>query len=151
VGAGIRTLVALITVIASFAIGAETAAAAEPARFARASLQVDDFASQLRVDPIDWVGPDGQLYVVDRWYEWSATVSWPHFPARVQLLRIANPSKDQFVTVDVTGLTSYTFSGTYASGFWAFPNDVIGLTLIVCLRPNGDKCLQYDASQQLPS
>ena len=144
-----KTLVVLITVVAGLAVGG--GGAAQSAQFPRASLQVDSFATQLHLERIYWVGPDGQTYPVDRWYEWTATVTWSHLPATVESLRIEDAAKDQFVTVDVTGSTSYTFSGTYANGFWAFPGDTIGFTLNACLRPRGQTCLQYVANAQVPN
>ncbi len=131
-----KSLVALVVVVAGLAFGASSVSAASP-RFPQAGLNLNSFTTQLQLDRIYWVGPDGVTYPVDRWYEWTATVTWPHLPATSEFLRIEDPSKDQFVTVDVTGMTSYTFSGSYGNGFWAFPNDSIGFTLTACLRPVG--------------
>jgi hypothetical protein len=146
----VKTFVALITVVAGLAVGGGSASAGSP-HFPQASLRVDSLATQLHLERIYWVGPDGQTYPVDRWYEWTVTVRWSHLPATVESLRIEDPAKDQFVTVDVTGSTSYTFSGTYANAFWAFPDDTIALTLNACLKPSGKTCLQYVANAQVPS
>ncbi|MDP9206726.1 MAG: hypothetical protein M3P12_14975 [Gemmatimonadota bacterium] len=142
---------ALVTLIVAVVVAGSADVNAQ-ARFQKATFRLDNFTTQLQTEPIYWVGPDGVTYVIDRYYEFTATLSWSRFPPKSsQRLEIFDPSKDQSATVDVTGVSSYTFNGTVENGWWAFPGDSISFRLIVCLKPTYESCLTYDASAQIPS
>ncbi len=146
-----KKFVALVTLIAA-AIAVGSADSNAQARFQKATFRLDNFTTQLQTQPIYWIGPDGVTYVIDRYYELTANLSWSRFPPKSsQRLEISDPSKDQSMSVDVTGVSSYTFTGTAENGWWAFPGDSISFRLIVCLKPTYTSCLAYDASGQIPS
>ena len=143
--------IALVTLIVAVVIAGSATATAQ-ARFQKATFTVDSFTTQLQTQPIFWIGPDGLTYEIDRYYEFAATLTWSRFPPKsAQRLEISDPGKDQSVTIDVTGLSSYTFSGTAENGFWAFPGDSISFRLVVCLKPTYTSCLTYELSRQIPS
>jgi hypothetical protein len=146
-----KKLIALVTlIVAAVVVGSATATA--QARFQNATFSVDDFATQLQEQPILWIGPDGVTYEIDRYYEFAATLTWSRFPPKSsQRLEISDPGKDQSASIDVTGLSSYTFDGTAENGFWAFPGDSISFRLVVCLHPRYTSCLTYESSEQIPS
>lgn len=144
-----KKLIVLAMLVAAVAAAAGSNAGAS--RFSKATFTVENFTTQLQQQRIYWVGPDGVTYAVDRYYEFTASLSWSRFPpTTIQWLEIADPSKDQTVTLDVTGKSSYTFNGTAANGFWAFPGDSISFRLTVCVKPKYTSCLTYETSRQIP-
>jgi hypothetical protein len=147
-----KKLIVSAAIVAVVVIAATLSGTAQATRFSHASFSVDSFNTQLRTDLIYWTGPDGVVYPVDRWYEYTATLRWSHFPASAtEWLRVFDPSKDESTNINVSGLHSYTFSGTLENSAWAFPGDTISFELTVCFKPTYTTCLTFQDSAQVPS
>jgi hypothetical protein len=144
-----KKLLVLVTVTAAIAAATGTGRADAQVRFPRGTFTMDAFTTQVQNQTITWIGPDGTPYTVDRYYEYEATLSWTGFPPHSSMrLEISDPSKDQNATIEVSGHSSYVFTGTAENGWWAFPGDSISFRLIVCLNR---ACATYELSGQIPN
>jgi hypothetical protein len=143
-----RALALVVVALVGSCVVAGTATPATPPL--KVKLMVNNFVTQLHTDPISWVGPDGQLHTTDRWYEWTATFRWSHLPAgSTASLQLMNPATtDALASFDVSGLRSYTFSGTSTNAFWGFPSSMIPVHFFGCAPDS--RCFDAGANVQIP-
>jgi hypothetical protein len=145
-----RVLTFVVVAIVGFVVGGSVTSATA-AHELNVKLKVTKLVTQLHQEPITWIGPDGQSYTTERWYEWTATFRWSKLPeGSSAYLRIANPATtDALAVIDPGGLRSYTFSGTSANGFWGFPSSSLLLSLYGC-TPDSTSCFDASATVQMP-
>jgi hypothetical protein len=138
----------LVVVLVGTCVVAGTATPATPPL--KVNLTVTHFVTQLHTDPISWVGPDGVLHTTDRWYTWTATFRWSNVPAGSSaMLQLMNPATtDALTSFDVSGLRSYTFSGTDTNGFWGYPSSTIPVHFFGCAPDS--RCFDVGANVHIP-